>query len=99
MGNLALTKPVKASPRYNSNTKEAMANDGDIAGTQQHYASQVGAVDPFWRVDLLDSYVVTTVEIVLRIDGYVHNNDVMEVRVGKAHFLTTARDLQAYKWQ
>ena len=91
MGNLALKKPVRASPRYSTNMKEAMANDGDIAGVTQLYLSRGGVEDPFWRVDLLDFYVVITVEIVLRIDADFDSNDVMEVRVGKAHFLSTAR--------
>ena len=82
MGNLALKKPVTTSPTFNSDSVGKKANDGDIAGTVQHFGSQVGAVDPFWRVDLLDFYVVTTVEIVLRIDKDFELNDVMEVRVG-----------------
>ena len=93
MGNLALKKPVRASPLFDGNKKATNANDGDIAGVIQHYASQSSVEDPFWRVDLLDSYVVTTVEIVLRIDADFDLNDVMEVRVGKAHFLSTARSV------
>ena len=91
MGNLALKKPVITSPTFNSDSAGTKANDGDIAGTYQHFASQVGADDPFWRVDLLDFYVVTTVEIVLRIDESFDLNDVMEVRVGK--FLLVPRAL------
>jgi hypothetical protein len=82
MGNLALNKPVKASALYRPGSKGTMANDGDVTDPITHYASNVK--DPFWRVDLLDFYLITTVEIITRIDGYFHTNDVTEVRVGKS---------------
>ena len=85
MGNLALAKPSRASDVYRSGSKATLANDGDILGKDEHYASHGNVEDPFWRVDLLDFYLVLTVEVVCRIDGYFERIGVMEVRVGKEH--------------
>ncbi len=82
MGNLALKKPTKASPISKPETKNTNANDGDVTTPGQHYGSQT-VEDPFWRVDLLDVFLVITVEIVCRLDGNFDTNDVVEVRVGK----------------
>jgi hypothetical protein len=77
-----LKKPAKSSSVANSDSKPERANDGKVADTLQ-FAALLGEHDPFWRVDLLDFYLVTTVELVPRIDAYSGNNDLMEVRVGK----------------
>ncbi|CAB4012629.1 Hypothetical predicted protein [Paramuricea clavata] len=84
MGNLALHKPMKASEFYRSGSQGTQANNGDVADPIGHYASHSSVKDPFWRVDLLDFYLVTTVEIVTRLDGFSHENDEMEVRVGNS---------------
>ncbi|CAB3988800.1 Hypothetical predicted protein [Paramuricea clavata] len=84
MGNLALNKPLKASALYKSDMKDTQANNGDVTEPEAHYASHSSAKDPFWRVDLLDLYLVTTVEIVTRVDGFFYQNGVMEVRVGNS---------------
>ena len=83
MGNLALWKPTETSQRFRGGSKAVRANDGDIIDLEGHYASNENVEDPFWRVDLLDFYLVATVEVVCRIDEYFDRNGVMEVRVGK----------------
>ena len=77
-----MKKPAKSSSVDNGDSKPERANDGEVAGALQ-FAAVYGEHDPFWRVDLLDFYLVTTVELVPRIDAYSGNNDLMEVRVGK----------------
>ena len=64
MGNLALAKPSRASDKFRSGSTANLANDGDILGEYEHYASHGSVEDPFWRVDLLDFYLVLTVEVV-----------------------------------
>ena len=83
MANLALTKPVYASTRQATNTKATFANDGELNNPDKQYISASRDKDPFWRVDLLEIYIVTTVEIVCRMDGSFDTNDRVEVRVGE----------------
>ena len=77
-----MKKPAKSSSVDNGDSKPERANDGEVADTLQ-FSAVNREHDPFWRVDLLDFYLVTTVELVPRIDAYSGNNDLMEVRVGK----------------
>ncbi|XP_031441923.2 fucolectin-4-like [Clupea harengus] len=74
------------SSRFNSSTAAKKAIDGNRSGMPQDgsCAQTEAETNPWWRVDLLESYRVTTVTITNREDCCAERINGAEIRIGNS---------------
>ena len=84
--NVAIRGKTIQSSTFNSSTAAKKAIDGNRSGMPQDgsCAQTEAETNPWWRVDLLESYRVTTVTITNREDCCAERINGAEIRIGNS---------------